>query len=935
MAAHAGNRGPTRTKRAAVLVEDPILTSKITAPDIPAWAVQRPRITALIAEGTRWCPLTVVTGPPGAGKTMAVALWAAGQAGPVAWVGLDEFDNRPGVFWSYVLAALRRSGVAVPKPLQALSHGPDHDDELLPWLAAALAAQDPPVTLVLDDLHILTDPAVLKGLDFVLRNVGSALRVVVTSRVDPLLPLYRYRLAGHLAEIRASDLAFSITEAGLLLAQHGSTLLPDSLESLTQRTEGWAAGLRLAALSLALHPDPDQFVKELMAEDNPLICYLVDEVLNIQPPQVREVLLSTCILEHVSADAAVALTGDERAAGILASLARTNAFVQPIGPGWYRYHTLFAEMLRLKLRHDHPDRVAVLHQRGARWYQRKGMLADAVQQASRAGDWPLAAAMVVDELAIGQLIEPSNGQRLAEVFAGLPSGRAWTEPAPYLIAAAVALAAGQHESCTAALDAADDLLDHLPAEREAAGRLSAAAIRLSACLRTGDLSSAAAVAERAEAMLGQVSSRELGRHPEIIRRVRCGRAAVELWSGRLEQAAGLLEAGLAAEAGLSGAGLSAEARLSAEAGPSAAGPSEAGLSGAGPSTGTAADRAAGRAEWTGALALVEALRGRLSHAAELASQAIPAIDERPLSGRHADVAPLVALAWVHVERNELPEARRFLKRADAALGASPDKLIGAVAYLVAAGGALAEGRPAVAAEILTRARSGWPVPAWLHQQLSLAEARARAAAGDVRGALAAAGRGGDSAEATVTLAYARAVAGDGAAAARVLAPVLAASGKPADRVRLRAGLTDARLRYASGDAVHGRRALASALRLAEREQLRLPFVLERDWLGPVLRRDPELANTHRQLLTPILGHDQLPAPVKAPGQAPVLVVEPLTERELEVLTHVSGMLNTAEVADEMYISVNTVKTHLRNIYRKLAAEHRNEAVRRARQLELI
>src|SRR6516165_4013773 len=156
MAAHAGNRGPTRTKRAAVLVEDPILTSKITAPDIPAWVVQRPRITALIAEGARWCPLTVVTGPPGAGKTMAVALWAARQTGPVAWVGLDEFDNRPGMFWSSVLAALRRSGVALPKPLQVVSPGPDHDDELLPWLAAALAAQNPPVTLVLDDLHILT-----------------------------------------------------------------------------------------------------------------------------------------------------------------------------------------------------------------------------------------------------------------------------------------------------------------------------------------------------------------------------------------------------------------------------------------------------------------------------------------------------------------------------------------------------------------------------------------------------------------------------------------------------------------------------------------------------------------------------------------------------------------------------------------------------------
>jgi len=283
MAAHVANRAPTRTRRPAAPAGDPILTSKITAPDIPAWGVQRQRITDLIAEGTRWCPLTVVTGPPGAGKTMAVAMWAAAEAGPVAWVGLDEFDNRPGVFWPYVVAALRRSGVAVPKALPGILHEGDDDDGFLLRLTVALAAQDPPVTLVLDDVHVLTDPGVLKALDFMLRNAGSALRLVVTSRMDPLLPLHRYRLAGQLTEIRASDLAFSIAEASLLLAQHGRTLAADSLESLTQRTEGWAAGLRLAAISLATHPDPGQFVKELMAEGSPLICYLVDEVLNIQP----------------------------------------------------------------------------------------------------------------------------------------------------------------------------------------------------------------------------------------------------------------------------------------------------------------------------------------------------------------------------------------------------------------------------------------------------------------------------------------------------------------------------------------------------------------------------------------------------------------------------------------------------------------------------
>ena len=290
---------------------------------------------------------------------------------------------------------------------------------------------------------------------------------------------------------------------------------------------------------------------------------------------------------------------------------------------------------------------------------------------------------------------------------------------------------------------------------------------------------------------------------------------------------------------------------------------------------------------------------------------------------------------MHLARNEVREARTRVKQADAALGLSPDKLTAAAAYLVAASGALAEGRPAVATQIIARARSGWSVPAWLDEQLSLAESRACAAAGDIQAALTAAERAGTSLEAAVTLARAWAVAGDGEAAQRALAPALAAEGQAPDLIRLQAWLVDARLGYDSGDDGRGRRSLACALRLAEREQFRLPFVLERGWLGAVLRRDPELASCHRLLLAPALGQDQLPAPVDTAGPPPVLITEPLTEREREVLVHVSGMLNTAEVAEEMYISVNTVKTHLRNIYRKLAAAHRSEAVRRARQLQLI
>jgi len=897
MAIDSGGQRAGRPRRPAVSAGVPVLASKITAPGVPGWALPRPRITTLIAEGRRWCRLTVVTAPAGAGKTMALALWAAAEPGMVAWVCLDEFDNRPGVFWSYVVAALGQSGVAVPETLPA-ARGRAGRHLFLLRLTAALAAQDSPVTLVLDDLHLLTDPEVLDELDYVLRNAGSGLRLVVSARMDSL-PLHRYRLAGELTEIRSSDLAFTTAEAGELMAQHGVTLSADSLEGLTRRTEGWAAGLRLAAISMGAHPDPGQFVKELITEDSALTGYLVEEVLSVQPPEVQDLLLSTSILEQVSGEAASVLTGNEQAGTIVPALARANAFVQPLGGGWYRYHTLFAEVLRLKLKRKHPDRLPVLHRRAARWYERNGQLADAVRHAARAGDWPLAASMVIDGLAIGEILEPPAGPSLAGEFGGIPPGHAWTEPAPHLVSAAVALSAGRHQSSSAALDAAEGLLERLPADQEAAGRLAAAMIRLAVSRRTGDLATAVAAADRAEALVSKVPGAGAARHRNVRARVLSGCGAVKLWSGHHDEAARFLESGAAAAA---------------------------------PSGGE--DE---RADCLGQLALVEALRGRLGRAATVAAQATAAgpIGEHPAPAPHPSA--LVALAWVHLERHELREARSRLTQAEAALGVAPDKLIGAVAALAAAYGALAGPRAAVAAQIVATARSGWSVPPWLGQRLSQAESRAHAAAGDIPAALAAAGRAGrvNSPEAAVALARAWVAAGDAESATRALAPVLATGSGAHERVRLQAWLADAQLAYHQGDRARGRSSLASALRLAEPEQLRLPFVIERGWIGPVLRSDPELARAHRRLLAPALGHDQLPAAPVVPDQAPILAAEPLTEREREVLQHASCLLSTAEIASEMYISVNTVKTHLAHIYSKLAAAHRGEAVRRARQLELI
>ena len=460
-ATHAAKQVATGSKRSADLISDPILASKVTAPGAPDWALQRPRITKQIAQGTHWCPLTVVTGPLGAGKTMALALWAATEPGPIAWVTLDKYDNRPGVFWAYFVAALRRSGVALPKALSAATRGRAAEHRFLLRLASALAAQDPPVTLVVDDFHLLTEPRVLSGLDFLLRNAGGGMRLAVGSQAAPLLPLHRYRLAGELAEIRADDLAFTVAEAGQLLSRHGCQLSADSLETLMRQTEGWAAGFRLAAISLAAHRDPDRFVTELVTEDSALTGYLETEVLDSQARDAREVLLKLSILEQVNAEIAAELTGNEQAGQIMTASAHANAFVQPVGGGWYRFHTLFAGVLRRKLRFESPDRVPALHRRAAKWYERNGRLTDAVRHAARAGDWPLAARMVIDGLAIDEIIEPRGGRPMADEFAAMPAGETWAEPHAYLVSAALALSASQPESAAAALDAAERTFERL------------------------------------------------------------------------------------------------------------------------------------------------------------------------------------------------------------------------------------------------------------------------------------------------------------------------------------------------------------------------------------------------------------------------------------------------------------------------------------------
>ena len=888
----------TPVMTAAVQPADLLLAAKISVPGLPGRVISRPRLTERIAAGAA-TPLTVVTGPPGAGKTMALASWAAaGRApGPVAWVSVDDHDNQPETFWSHVVEALRQAGAAVPCAGPVRSPGDAIGHVFLARLASVLAHQDPPVVLVLDDLHLITAPWLRQELAYVLRYAKSGLHLMTATRMRPPLPLHRYQLAGELTEIHPGDLSFTIAEAAQLLARHGITLPPRTLKLITTRVEGWAAGLELAALSLGTHPDPEQVIKNLAAEDTAITRYLIAEALDTQPAAIRDLMLAASIADRFNADLARALTGEEQAASTLAALARSSAFVQPLGHGWYRYHPLLAEVLRHQLRHESPGRLPRLHHRAARWHHQNGSPGEAVAHAAQISDWPLAAKIAVDELAVGDLLEPDASAPLAECLRpicdlpALADGSA--QPQLLLVAAALQMSGGRDQAYGASLCAAERFLQQLPADQEVPSRLTAALIGFAAARRAGDLSEAETAAANAQVLFDQLPDSLRTRHPQTHAQVLSARGAVGLWTG-----------GLTAAATAFGAAAAAAPEGSRE-----------------------------RAASHGHLALIAALCGQLCHATDLAAGIKPSPPGRPAG--HPAPSAAVALALVHLERHEVAAWHSRLKQADIALRAHPDRLIGAIACLIAARGALTGPRRPAAADLLQRARHGWSPPPWLDHLLTVVEVQACAVAGDIRAALEAAGRAGPESGPDVSAALARAwlAAGNIQAARQALAG--AADDQSGIRALIQAHLTDALISYRGGDPARARRLLQRALHLGEPEGYRLPFVMDRAWVQPVLRHHPDLAAAGHWLLDPGQAPRSDRPALPACTRAPAPVTGRLTDRECEILQSASSLLTSEEIASKLCISVNTVKSHFKNIFCKLGTATRREAIYRATQLELI
>jgi LuxR family maltose regulon positive regulatory protein len=822
-------------------------------------------------------------------------------------VTLDEYYSRQRVFWPYLLEALRHAGVSVSRRVAAALGTGSGDAGFVLQLAAAIAAQGEPVWLVLDDFHLLTSRSQITGLARLLRNARPALHVVVASRGDPAFPLHRYRLAGELTEVRADELAFTVAEAGLLMAQHDVSLPAHSLEYLTERAEGWAAALRLAALSMHGRPDPEQAAKEIVSGDGPVASYLMDEVLNTRPPRVRNLLLKTSILDRISPEIAMEVAEDEHAVSELQALADANAFVQPLPQGCYRYHPMFAEVLRLKLRREAPAELPRLRHRAARSLQRHGQITEAVQQAAAGGDWELAAQIVMEELAVGRLMRPESLDPLVEVLRTMPQDETWPQPQPQLVAAALAMFGESADVPARLLGAAEEQLRNRPAHEEIPSRLAAALITLTLARRTGDLPAAKAAAAAAAACLDLLPPEVAARHLDVRWDVTLWQALVEFWSGNFTAASATFRAGV-----------------------------------------TSSTTAYQRAACLGRLALLEAVTGRLNSAAALAADEAEVAKPGLLTERPNRAATL-ARAYVHLQRNELPDARRCLQATEEALRTCPDRAAATIASMVAAQGCLAEGRYRAAGEIITRVQERWSPPQWLDQRLALVESRVFVAAGKPEAAVDAARRADPehSAEAAAALARAWLAAGSAEAARQALSAAGPALQDHPDHISVEISLVEGHLALLSGRRGSAVRSVEQALRLAQGERLRLPFILERGWLRPFVDSDPGLARAYNDMMAfrpgravttgRRAGGRQPVAPARVPGSADgaPLVVESLTEREREVLQYVSQLLPTVEIAAEMYVSVNTVKSHLKSICRKLGAATRNEAVRRARQLELI
>jgi LuxR family maltose regulon positive regulatory protein len=805
-------------------------------------------------------------------------------------------------FWVSVTGALRgmAAGSALVRPLTA---APELDGwTVVERLLEDLASLQEHVWLVLDDLHELCSAEALRQLELLIMRAPPALRFVLVTRHDLRLGLHRLRLAGELSEIRTADLRFSPPEARALLDATGVSLSDAALGMLYDRTEGWAAGLRLAALSLAGHPDPERFAAEFGGSERTVAEYLLAEVLDRQSEQARRLLLRTSILDRVNGELADLLTGGSGGERVLQQLEEAGAFVVSLDArrSWFRYHQLFADLLQLELRGSEPARLPALHDAAARWYAEHGYPVEAVRHAEAAQNWDLAARLLSDHW-VGLGLAGLGGAA-HEFLTRFPAGVIARDAELAARVAGDQLARGSLGEAERYLALAARALESVPAARREHSQVVLAVVRMHLARRRGDLTAVTEEAQRllAPAMTAASGQPGLGEDLRALALIDLGIA--ELWASRFEEANRHLEDGIAQahEIGrpyLEVTGLAYSAQLTSwRSFPLGA---ERGLQAIELANqhGWSDEPVTGVAYLARSVAMV--VQGRLEEAEEAQGRA-----ERSM---RTEVEPAAGMR-LHYGRGML----EFVSgRHDAALRAfqaaerlaksliTPHTLAPRLrSHLLQTLAHVGETRR------VEQALADMDTPERERGEIRIAEASLRLAQDDPK------------------------------AATVVLAPVIDGSA-PMQNAHLwdvQASLLQAIACDALGDAGAARRALERALDLAAPETLLFPFLY--DPAPALLDRHRQHGTAHTGLIAEILNVLAGQEPGSQPSGPPHLR-EPLSSAEARVLRYLPTKLSAPEIADEMYLSVNTVKTHMRHLYDKLGAHRRHEAVEQARALGLL
>jgi LuxR family maltose regulon positive regulatory protein len=438
-------------------VSEVLIATKLFRPDPWHPTVQRERLHRLLRQGTM-LPLTLIVAPAGWGKSTLVADWLARDRATVGWVSLDSGDDDPKRFWRYLLLAAGQAGSAAGAAgLRRLDMaGSDVLRDVLPDFINEVVLSDSPLILVLDDYHLISSRQVHDSVTTLLDRCPPQLHLIMVTRADPPLPVSRLRVRGQLVEIRAEQLRFSLGEAREFFDGRLDAALPErDVYRLLARTEGWAAGLQLAALRLQNRTDPSGFIERFTGADWHIVSYLCDEVLDSQSPRIREFLLVTSILNRMCAPLCDALTQRADGAELISDIHGANLFLTPLDDErhWFRYHHLFGELLRHELNVHHPGQPAVLHKRAAEWYAANGDAAEAIGHAIASGDFSLSRRLIA-----GHWRQPFNAGQPVTV-------RMWLDALPPEVVAAdaslsaarvwTALDLGRLEEAGAALDAAE------------------------------------------------------------------------------------------------------------------------------------------------------------------------------------------------------------------------------------------------------------------------------------------------------------------------------------------------------------------------------------------------------------------------------------------------------------------------------------------------